>query len=91
MGDSSVGRARKKHFVNFSLFFLKKLFFDYLDKTLRGRAVVARLAHNQEVAGSNPAPASIFLILYLYLMYFRINIFEESEEALKSLPATSMY
>lgn len=28
---------------------------------LRGRAAVARLAHNQEVAGSNPARATIFL------------------------------
>ena len=28
-----------------------------LRKTLQGRAGEARLAHNQEVAGSNPAPA----------------------------------
>ncbi len=27
----------------------------------RGRAVAARLAHNQEVAGSNPAPAIYYL------------------------------
>lgn len=30
----------------------------YLDITKRGRAVAAREAHNFEVAGSNPAPAT---------------------------------
>lgn len=33
---------------------------------VRGRAGVARQAHNLEVAGSNPVPATIFLFPYIY-------------------------
>ena len=33
---------------------------------VRGRAVVARQAHNLEVAGSNPVPATIFFYFLIY-------------------------
>ena len=41
-------------------------------ETLRGKAVVARRAHNPEVAGSSPAPATKKrgAITRLYLFYF---------------------
>ena len=48
----------------------KKLYF--CKTILRGRAVVARRAHNPEVAGSSPAPATKKrgTITRLYLFYF---------------------
>ena len=42
-------------------FFQKKLYF--CKTILRGRAVVARRAHNPEVAGSSPAPATKVMAL----------------------------
>ena len=39
-----------------SVYFQKKLYF--CNTIVRGRAVVARRAHNPEVAGSSPAPAT---------------------------------
>ena len=37
----------------------------------RGRAVVARWAHNPKVAGSNPAPATKFLSNVYKLQYLQ--------------------
>ncbi len=48
----------------------------------RGRAVAARQAHNLEVAGSNPAPAtkksariSLGLFSWLYQLYYLVIVF----------------
>ena len=45
-------------------------FFDYLiENILRGRAVVAPLAHNQEVGGSNPSPGTNEITMKKYVKY----------------------
>jgi hypothetical protein len=47
-----------KLFISLFVEMMGKEIFPLFRNTLRGRAGVARVAHNHKVAGSNPAPAT---------------------------------
>lgn len=55
----------------------------YPNNTSRGRAEVARRAHNPEVGGSNPSPATKYVIPdenqdFLFVLKFVVELFRGS-------------
>ena len=56
--DSDIGVAVNKRFYTSSTWFVRIEYF-----ISQGRAVVACVAHNHEVGGSNPSPATIWEVI----------------------------
>ena len=61
----------------FSLVIDFRIIFEYLawaEKMSRGRAVAARRAHNPEVGGSNPSPATKVSMVVLKIVLSPLNV-----------------